>query len=141
MKILLISSLACLPLLLLPACQSQTPTKSVAPGAMSAMPDIGKLLAGVKDVSTANAAKGPLDAAIGKLKDALGGIPGQAQQQVNATGGDLKSITSSLTSNLLSSFGLGAGTMSVLNSLMGNASIAGVLGSSLTQLKNLLPGM
>jgi hypothetical protein len=141
MKTLLLSSLACLPFAFLPACASNAPTKSVAPGAMSAMPDIGKMLAGIKDVGTANAAKGPLEAAIGQLKNAMGGIPAQAQQQAAASGGDLGGITKQLTGSLLSSFGLGAGTMGVINTLMGNGGIAGALGPALSSLKGLLPAM
>jgi hypothetical protein len=140
MKTLLLGSLACLPFLFLSACESNAPSKTVAPGAM-AMPDIGKLLGNVTDVASANAAKGPLEAAIGQLKNAMGGIGNQAKQQAATSGGDVASITKQLTGNLLSSFGLGAGTMGVLNSLMGNSGIAGVLGPALSSLKGLMPAM
>ena len=132
------SSLACLFLFTIPACSlfegGNQPTKSVAPGAMNAGGvDIGKLLGGITDAPTANAAKGPLEGAIAQLKNALAGA--------NAGSGGSADMAKKLTGDVLAKFGLGAGTMDTITSLMNNAAVKSAIGPMLEQLKSLIPAM
>ena len=132
------SSLVCLFLFTIPACSlfggGDQPTKSVAPGAMNAGGvDIGKLLGGIKDGATANAAKGPLEGAIAQLKNALSGA--------NANAGGSADMAKKLAGDVMAKFGLGAGTLGTITSLMSNDAIKGAIGPMLAQLKSLIPAM
>ena len=131
-------------LLLVPACQlfgggetkkSVAPTALGQPDANANAVDIGKLLAGVTDGTTATAAKGPLDAAVQKLKDALAGAQGSGAA-AGSSGGDM---TKQAMTAVLTKFGIGAGTIGTIDSLLGNDAVKAVLGKSLEQLKGLIP--
>jgi hypothetical protein len=138
MNFLRTGSLACLFLFTIPACGllggGNEPTKSVAPGAMNAgSVDIGKLLGGITDGATANAAKGPLEGAIAQLKNALSGA--------TANAGGSADMAKKMAGDVLAKFGIGAGTLGTITNLMNNEAIKGAIGPMLAQLKSLIPAM
>lgn len=103
------------------------PTKSVATGAMGAI-DVNKLLAGITDGPTAEAAKGPLDAVIASLKSMTDGAV------ADATTGAKK-----LSTDALAKYGITGETMGMITSLLANPTVSSLIGPTLNQLKSLLP--
>lgn len=102
-------------------------TTSAAAGAMGGI-DVNKLLAGITDGKSAEAAKGPLDSVVASLKGMVGG--GGA---ADATTG-----TKKLSSDALAKFGISADTMGLITSLLGNPAVTAVIGPTLNQLKGLI---
>ncbi|MEO6594625.1 MAG: hypothetical protein ABIP94_07715 [Planctomycetota bacterium] len=111
--------------------------KSVAPGALAGKDaagtvDINKLLGSVKDKPTAEAAKGPLESALASLKGRMGN--GKTTGAADASGGMGK-----MAPDALAKFGINGNTMGMVTGLLGNPTVAGVIGPALEQLKGLLP--
>lgn len=104
-----------------------SPTKSMAAGAI----DVDALLGTVTDADSAAAAKGPLEAVLAQLK---GLLPTGGAAATEATGG-----ATSLPHDILAKFGISAGTVDTITSLLGNEAIAGVIGPVLNELKALIP--
>lgn len=127
---------------------NEAPTKSVEPGAMAgaapAAPanapaiDLGKLLAGITDGGTATAAKSPLESAVEQLKAALAGA--DAKTKVDAATGNADAAGGrKLVDEVLAKFGIGGETVGQITALLQNEQVKAVLGSTLEQLKSLLP--
>lgn len=113
------------------------------PAAGSAMADlgsvdIGALLGGIADQASAEAAKSPLDTAVAQLKTALGAAEAKAQVEQAAGTTDAAGARSMLD-GVLARFGIGAGTADQIAALLQNDQVKAVLGSTLEQLKGLLP--
>jgi hypothetical protein len=102
-------------------------TKSVAAGAI----DVNKLLGGITDGPSAEAAKGPLDAAIASLKGMLTTGDGTTAE---ASGG-----MKQLGTDALAKFGISGDTLGMITGLLANPAVASVIGPTLNQLKSLLP--
>lgn len=112
-----------------------------AAGAQAAAPvDLGRLLAGIQDGPTAEAAKGPLTAALPQLQSALAGAKagGEAAGAGSAEAG---AGANKMVQDVLAKFGLGAGTVDTITGLLGNPAVKSAIGPLLDQLKGLLPSM
>lgn len=103
-------------------------TKSLAAGSI----DINQLLGGITDAKSAEAAKGPLDAAIASLKGMLTNTAGTAATEAS---GSLKQ----LGADTLAKLGINSDTMGLVTGLLNNPAVTSVIGPALTQLKSLLP--
>jgi hypothetical protein len=106
-------------------------TKSVAASAMGSI-DINQLLGGITDTKSAEAAKGPLDAALASLKGMVSNTTGAAATEAT---GSLKQ----LGTDTLAKFGISGETLGMVTGLLQNPAITAVIGPALNQLKNLLP--
>lgn len=100
--------------------------------------DIGALLGGITDQASAEKAKSPLETAVAQLKTALGTAETQAKVEQTAGTTDAAGARSMLD-GVLAKFGLGAGTADQITALLQNEQVKAVLGSTLEQLKGLLP--
>lgn len=100
--------------------------------------DIGAMLGGITDQPSAEAAKSPLEAAVTQLKTALGAAETAAKVEQTAGTTDAAGARSMLD-GVLAKFGLGAGTADQITALLQNDQVKAVLGSTLEQLKGLLP--
>lgn len=127
---------------------NEVPTKSVDPSAMQAEAqaaakapsiDLGKLLGGITDTSSATAAKSPLENAVAQLKSALAGADAKAKVEAAAGGSADASGGKKMVDEVLAKFGLGSGTVAQITSLLQNEQVKAVLGPTLEQLKGLLP--
>jgi hypothetical protein len=128
----------CVPVLF-PACslfekKADEPTKSVA---ASSGVDLGKLLAGIKDGPSAQAAKSPLEAGIAQLKTALAGAKQPAAGGTTGAAGG----ANNMVADVLAKFGLGSGSLGVINALMQNQAVTAAIGPALQSLKSLIPAM
>ncbi|MBL8729839.1 MAG: hypothetical protein JNM25_15535 [Planctomycetes bacterium] len=101
-------------------------TKSVASGALDSV-DVNKLLAGITDGVTAEAAKGPLDSVVASLKGMAGGAVADATSGVKKLGADT-----------LAKYGITGETMGLITGLLDNPAVTAVIGPTLNQLKGLL---
>lgn len=117
---------ALLCLFLLPACE-------MLGGDSSLVPNIQEMLGGITDKASAEQAKGPLDGAIAQLKAAMAGAQGEAEQAAGEG--------PSMMETVLAQFGIGPETVGVIEGLMAKPEIQAVLGSTLQQLKGLIPAM
>ncbi len=102
------------------------PTKSVAAGAMGKT-DVNKLLAGITDAKTAEAAKGPLDAVVASLKGLAGGAVADA-----STG------AKKLSADTLAKYGITGETMGLISGLLATPAVSSLIGPTLNQLKGLI---
>jgi len=96
--------------------------------------DVNKILGGIKDKPTADAAKSPLEGAVAALKNMMSGN--------QATGGtaDASSGAKKLGADVLAKFGIDASTLGTIKGLLDNPAIAGAIGPVLNQLKGLIGG-
>ena len=154
MKSLLAGRFGCL-LVFTAACDAlgNSTTKSVDPNALpgaagaaangAEVPsvDLGKLLGGITDGPTAAAAKGPLEAALGQLKNALAGADAKAKVESAASGADPVSSGKQMAMDVLAKFGLGAGTVDTITGLLDNPAVKSAIGPMLEQLKGMIPAM
>jgi hypothetical protein len=102
--------------------------------------DIGALLAGITDGPSAATAKGPLASAIGGLETALAGAGAKAKVDTAAAGGgDAASNAKKMAGEVLSKFGLGAGTGDTIGKLLDNAAVKSAIGPTLERLQQMLP--
>lgn len=113
-----------------------TTDAAAAPAAPSI--DLGKLLGGITDGSTATAAKSPLESAVAQLKTALAGADAKAKVDA-ATGNADASGGKKMVDEVLAKFGLGGETVGQITALLQNEQVKAVLGPTLEQLKSLLP--
>ncbi|MBL9079389.1 MAG: hypothetical protein JNL08_17945 [Planctomycetes bacterium] len=133
MKALLLTSLVSLAGLA--ACG--TTTADVAAAAAPAQSfDINKILAGIKDQPTAEAAKGPLEGAIASLKSLVGGGAAAPTEGATEASGGMKQ----LGSDVLAKFGIDGATIGTITGLLQNPAVAGAIGPLLNQLKGLIGG-
>lgn len=122
---------------------SDVPAAPAVPGDTTAAPaaptvDLGKLLAGITDGTSATAAKSPLESAVEQLKAALAGADAKAKVEA-ATGRADAAGGKQLVDDVLAKFGLGGETVSQITALLQNEQVKAVLGPTLEQLKSLLP--
>lgn len=122
---------------------SDVPAAPALPGDATATPaaptvDLGKLLAGITDGSTATAAKSPLESAVEQLKAALAGADAKAKVDT-ATGRADAAGGAKLVDEVLAKFGLGGETVGQITALLQNEQVKAVLGPTLEGLKSLLP--
>lgn len=140
---LLISSL-----LLVPACTKesaaaslppgaapqQTPTApaagKAAPAATPAIADLPKVLAGIKDAASAEAAKGPLEGIVQQLEAAKS----KAAAAPAAAGTDLGKLAGETATKL----GISPDTVAQVTALLANPAIKAVIGPTLEKLQGLL---
>jgi len=113
------------------------PTGGTSAASMPSV-DIGALLGGITDQSSAEKAKSPLETAVTQLKTALGAAETQAKVEQTAGTTDAAGARSMLD-GVLAKFGLGADTADQITALLQNEQVKAVLGSTLEQLKGLLP--
>jgi hypothetical protein len=145
MKSPLLLAVAALLVFATPACESTgggVPATSTATAAPSV--DIAKLLGGVTDGPSAEAAKGPLEGAIAALKTALAGATAGAKAEAATTGAtpeQTESKVKQVTTDVLTKFGLGADSAGMIGGLLGNPAVVGAIGPLLEQLKGMLPAM
>ena len=127
---------------------NEVPTKNVDPAALQAQAqaataapsiDLGKLLGGITDTSSATAAKSPLETAVAQLKTALTSADAKAKIEATAGGSADASGGKKMVDEVLAKFGLGSGTVAQITSLLQNEQVKAVLGPTLEQLKGMLP--
>ena len=104
--------------------------------------DLVKLLGGVTDGASAEAAKGPLETGIGALKKALAGADAKAKLDGAAGGNtDTAGTAKKMASDVLAKFGLGAGTVDSIAKLLDNPAVKSAIGPMLEQLQGMIPAM
>lgn len=136
MKALLLTSLLS-PLVVFAGCGTTTTTNDAAAAVAPAQSfDVNKILGGIKDKPTADAAKGPLEGAIASLKTLMGG------KAAPATGGaaDATAGMKKLGADVLAKFGIDGTTLGTITGLLQNPAVAGAIGPVLNQLKGLIGG-
>lgn len=125
-----------------PAVQPTPAPAAVAPAAAPAAPagdktvapsvaDLGKLLGGIKDAATAEAAKAPLDAIVQQLQTTKSVAPGAVTP--DSLGGLGK-----LAGDAAAKLGVSADTMKQITTLLDNPSVKAVIGPTLEKLQGLL---
>ena len=114
-----------------PAAAAPAPDKAPAPVAAPSVADLGKLLGGIKDGATAEAAKAQLDALVNQLQTTKNATPANA-----ATEG-LGSL-GKLAGDAATKLGVSADTVKQITTLLGNPAVKSAIGPTLEKLQGLL---
>lgn len=96
--------------------------------------DVNKLLGGISDKPTAEAAKGPLEAVVAQLKGLMGG----ASNPAAGGAADASTGMKKLSTDVLAKFGISGDTVGMITGLLGNPAVSGAIGPVLNQLKGLI---
>jgi len=121
-----------------------TPACEMLGGDKQSTPDINGLLAGITDQQSAEEAKPMLDSAVEKLRIALAGAQATADEGAEATEASANEAAAeggSMVQTVLAQFGIGPETAGMIDGLLANEAVQGVLGQTLESLKGLLPSM
>ena len=118
--------------------KTETPAvKAPAPAAAAtpAIADLPKVLAGIKDAATAEAAKAPLDAIVQQLQTAKAAAPAAAAP---AAGTEALGGLSKMATDAAAKLGVSADTVAQITTLLANPAIKAVIGPTLEKLQGLL---
>lgn len=132
MKPLLIASLLAA-LAAVTACNATSADATAAAASATKSFDINKILGGITDKPSAEAAKGPLESAVASLKGMLGTDSAAGGAPAEASGGMKK-----VSADVLATFGVTGDTMGMITGLLGNPAVTAVIGPVLNQLKGMI---